>query len=218
VGITVFALEALAPWLHGSRVLSLGYPDLVMPAAEVRRILGVEPARLTDFGRWHGADFPLPETVSVFEAIGASLDCVDIVASRGVERLVDLNLPCDLGTYDVVIDAGTVEHCFNAGQAILNAANAVDAGGCIFHMPPLSMANHGFYNLNPTLLQDFYSQNGWDIELLEGVTREGRFAVPAAARFVAPAEASLLFIASRRSIAPLRLPTQAKYLKNPGLR
>jgi hypothetical protein len=218
VGITVFALEALASWLPGSRVLSLGYPDLVMPAAEVRRVLGVEPARFTDFGRWHGADYALPETVSVFEQVGASLDCVDIVASRGVERLVDLNLPCELGAYDVVIDAGTVEHCFNVGQAILNAANAVDAGGCVFHMPPLSMVNHGFYNLNPTLLHDFYAQNGWDIELLEGVTRDGRFAAPAAARFVAPAEASLLFIASRRERAALRLPTQAKYLKNPALK
>ena len=218
MGLTVAALEAVAGWLPGSRVLSLGYPDLVVPAADVHRILGVEVSRFTDFGRWHGADFPLPETVSVFESVGATLDCVDVSPSRGVERVVDLNLPCDLGVYDVVIDAGTVEHCFNIGQAILNAAGAVAAGGCVFHMPPLSMANHGFYNLNPTLLHDFYSQNGWDIELLEGIASGRRFALPAVARFAPPAEASLLFLASRRHVAPLRMPVQSKYLSNPGLR
>jgi hypothetical protein len=217
VGLTVQALEVLSGWLHGSRVLSLGYPDLVMPADEVKRILGVEVSAFTGFGRWHGVDHPLPETVAVFNAIGASLDCVDVSPSRGVERIVDLNLPCELGRYDVVIDAGTVEHCFNIGQAIMNAAGAVDAGGCVFHMPPLSMANHGFYNLNPTLLHDFYAQNGWDIEVLEGVTRQGRFKVPPAARFIAPGEASLLFLASRRVVSPLRFPTQSKYLRNPGL-
>ena len=218
MGLTVAALEAIAGWLPGSRVLSLGYPDLVVPAAEVRRILGVEVTRFTEFGSWHRAPFPLPETLAVFEAIGATLDCVDSSPSRGVERVVDLNLPCELGSYDVVIDAGTVEHCFSVGQAILNAANAVAAGGCVFHMPPLSKVNHGFYNLNPTLLFDFYAQNGWDVELLEGVAGGRRFALSPTARFTPPPEASLLFIASRREVAPLRMPVQSKYLSNPGLR
>jgi hypothetical protein len=100
----------------------------------------------------------------------------------------------------------------------MNAAGAVAAGGCILHTPPLSMANHGFYNLNPTLLHDFYGQNGWDIELSAGMGKSGRFEVPANSRFVAPAEASLLFIASRPQLRPLRFPMQSKYLANPGLK
>jgi len=218
LALTTESLEALAGWLHGSRVLSLGYPDIVVPAREVERILGVPVTEFTPFGGWHGVDYPLPETLSVFSAVGASLHCIDIHPSRGVEQVVDLNLPCDLGTYDVVIDAGTIEHCFNIGQAILNAANAVAAGGCILHAPPLSMANHGFYNVNPTLLSDFYGQNGWDIELLAGVGRSGRFDVPATARFAPPAEASLLFVASRPQVRPLQFPTQSKYLRNPDLK
>lgn len=217
MALTLESLDALAGWLHGSRVLSLGYPDIVVPAPEVERLLGIKVTELTQFGRWHGVDFPLPETLSVFRAIGATLQCVDIHPSRGVEQVVDLNLPCELGSYDVVIDAGTVEHCFNIGQAIMNAAGAVAAGGCILHSPPLSMPNHGFYNLNPTLLHDFYSQNGWEIELLSGVGKAGRFEVPATARFAAPAEASLLFLASRPELRPLAYPVQSKYLNNPGL-
>lgn len=217
MALTRDSLEALAGWLPGSRVLSLGYPDIVVPAPEVERLFGIRIDDVTPFGRWHGVDFPLPETLSVFRALGATLQCVDIHPSRGVEQVVDLNRPCDLGAHDVVIDAGTVEHCFNIGQAILNAAGAVDAGGCILHAPPLSMANHGFYNLNPTLLHDFYEQNGWKIELLCGVGKAGRFEVPATARFAAPAEASLLFLASRPRRDPLVAPVQSKYLKNPGL-
>lgn len=218
MALTRESLGALAGWLPGSSVLSLGYPDLVVTSADVEQILGVEVREFTPFGSWHGVEFPLPETVSVFRAIGASLHCVDVHPSRGVEQLVDLNLPCDLGSHDVVIDAGTIEHCFNIGQAIMNAANAVAAGGCILHAPPLSMANHGFYNINPTLLHDFYIQNGWEIELLSGVAKSGRFEVPVTSRFAAPMEASLLFVASRPTLRPLKFPTQSKYLLNPGLK
>jgi hypothetical protein len=217
VALTRAALALLAPHLPGKRVLSLGYPDIVAPADEVERLLGVRPTRFTDFGRWHGVTYPLPETSELFEAIGARLECVDIRASRGVERVVDLNHPCDLGAHDMVLDAGTIEHCFNIAQAMINAAGAVAVGGAIFHAPPMTMLNHGFYNINPTLLHDFYTQNGWRIELLLGATRQGTFAVPATQRFAGAPEASLYCIARRTAADALRFPTQTKYLQNPGL-
>jgi hypothetical protein len=217
MALTLRALGILAGRLAGKRVLALSYPDIVASAEEVERLFGVRVERFTDFGRWHGVDFPLPETAEFFRAIGARLECVDIRPSRGIERVVDLNLPCDLGRYDAVLDAGTTEHCFNIGQALINAASAVAPGGWIFHSPPLSMANHGFYNLNPTLLHDFYTQNGWSLEELFGANRDGKFKPPATERFVAPAEASLYCIARRASDAPLRYPTQTKYLRNPDL-
>jgi hypothetical protein len=217
MALTLRALRLLAERLPGRRVLSLGYPDIVATAEDVERLFGYQPRRFTDFGRWHGVSHPLPETAELFAAIGARLDCVDIHPSRGIERVVNLDHPCNLGTYDVVLDAGTVEHCFNIGQAILNAAGAVAPGGCIYHSPPLSMTNHGFYNLNPTLLHDFYSQNGWRLELLIGGNAEGKFKVPHTERFVAPPEALLYCIARRGSATGLKFPTQSKYLSNPGL-
>ena len=218
MALTAQALQLLAPHLPGKRILSFGYPDLVAPADEIERLLGVRPTRFTDFGRWHGVDFALPETLEVFGAIGATLECVDIQPSRGVERVVDLNHPCDLGSFDLVIDAGTIEHCFNIGQAIINAAQAVAVGGRVFHAPPLTMLNHGFYNVNPTLLHDFYAQNGWTIEVLVGGAREGRFKVDPAGRFAAPPEAMLYCIARREHAGAPRIPTQSKYLAHPGLR
>jgi hypothetical protein len=217
MAITPTGLEAIAGIL-GERVLSLGYPDIVASASEVRNILGIDPTKFVDTGRWHGVDYPLPETVHLFKLAGARLDCVDIRASRGVERIVDLNYPQDLGEYDLVLDCGTVEHCFNIAQAILNAANAVKPGGYIFHTPPLSMVNHGFYNLNPTLFHDFYGQNGWEIELLRAATRERTWDIPPVQRVQVASELSLYCLARRRSAGPLKFPTQTKYLLKPDLR
>jgi hypothetical protein len=217
VALTRTALGLLAAYLPGRRVLSLGYPDIVAPAEEIERLFGIKPTRFTDFGRWHGVTYPLPETAELFSAIGARLECVDLHPSRGVERVVDLNHSCDLGTHDLVLDAGTIEHCFNVAQAILNAAGAVAVGGAIFHAPPMTMLNHGFYNINPTLLHDFYTQNGWHIDLLVGATREGTFAVPPTARFAGKPESSLYCVARRMAAGALRFPTQTKYLQNPAL-
>lgn len=217
MALTAQALALLARHLPGKRILSFGYPDLVASAEQIERLFGVRPTRYTEFGRWHGVDFPLPETLEVFEAIGAELACVDIQPSRGVERVVDLNQPCELGSYDLVIDAGTIEHCFNIGQAILNAAGAVAVGGLAFHAPPMTMLNHGFYNINPTLFHDFYVQNGWTLEALVGGTREGKFQVQATRRFAGPPEAVLYCLARRQRAGALRFPTQSKYLEHPDL-
>ena len=154
---------------------------------------------------------------ALFGLIGATLTCVDVHASRGVEKVLDLNYPQDMGKFDLVLDCGTVEHCFNIGQAIINAANAVAEGGVIFHTPPMSMINHGFYNLNPTLLHDFYTQNGWHVEFMAGVQENSFFSLPAAQRIAVPPECSIYFVARRMNSNQLIYPTQAKYLANPNL-
>lgn len=213
------SLALIARRIRGD-VLSLGYPDILVPPDECRALLGVAPVSLTEFGGWHGIKHQLPETEAVFAALGARLRCIDINASRGVEQRVDLNYPVELGAYDLVIDPGTTEHCFNVGVAIMNAANAVKPGGAIFHGPPLSMVNHGFYNFCPTLLYDFYTQNGWRIEAFEArhITSGAPVELHPTQRYVAPGEAALYCVAVRESPAPLKFPTQSKYLSNPALK
>jgi hypothetical protein len=121
MGITLQSLKMLAPHIRGKRILSLGYPDMVVEKNEVQAVLGVEPTKFTTHGAWHGRKHPLPETSHVFGLLESTLECVDIVASRGCERIVDLNYSAELGQYDLVLDCGTTEHCFNVGQAIINA-------------------------------------------------------------------------------------------------
>jgi hypothetical protein len=82
----------------------------------------------------------------------------------------------------------------------------------------MTMINHGFYNICPTMLCDFYTQNGWKIEILGGVNAKGRFQVEPVSRMLVPNESSLYFVARRTNMKDLIYPTQTKYLKNPDLK
>ncbi|HSW83545.1 MAG TPA: hypothetical protein VLH12_08725 [Usitatibacter sp.] len=224
MALTKFALQLLAPHLKGARVLAFGYPDLLATRAEAGAILGCRaPLQKTNpHGAAHKAKTEMAETVEAFTSAGAAaLVCLDVTPSRGVETKHDLNYPlaASIATdrWDLVIDAGTIEHCANIGQALMNAADAVAPGGRVFHSPPISMVNHGFYNVCPTLLVDFYEQNGWLVEHMSAFSARDfvRYDIPRMARVHAPPESALYFLACRgpRATAAPRWPTQAKYLK-----
>lgn len=218
------------------RALSLGYPDLLASREQLTGLFGAGvEAHLTPradsdaVNRWHGTAGTLPaiyETVSFFAAIGVTLDCVDVSASRGFERILDLNTPIPdemRGAYQLVLDFGTMEHCFNIAQAMANGANALAAGGCILHLNPLNMYNHGFYNFSPTFYSDFYTQNGFTLLFLTGiggsVVNPTPFDVSPVERFrQAPDNSHLIAVAQRTRVQTIAWPTQHKYLKNPGLR
>lgn len=139
--------------------------------------------------------------------------------------MVDLNdpLPEDLvEQFDFLLDPGTIEHCCNIGQALKNIAMALKQDGYVCHYVPLSMFNHGFYNINPTLFVDFYGQNDFKLEFM-AATDGDRFApdlveIPETERFNTPANASTLVVARRLKVSPLTWPTQTKYLTNPDLK
>ncbi len=218
MGLRANALELLLPYLPRKRVLSLGYPDLVMSPAVFTELTGkVVEGRNAAGASWHGKS-EIPETAAAFTALGTEhFRAVDVAASRGMEDIADLNYPQDLGKWDLVIDPGTIEHCFNIGQALMNAAEAVAVDGIILHTPPLTMLNHGFYNCNPTLFHDFYGQNGWDI--LHLLISDGTVIGPAPRieRFETRPELSLYVLCRRLNSDTCRIPKQSKYLLAPSL-
>jgi hypothetical protein len=216
LALTKFSFKLLAPHLKGARIVCFGYPDLLVTPAEVREVLGIEVVKTTSFGSAHKIRHGLADTVEVFEKAGVrSVEFFDLVPSRGVEKFLDLNHPVEwTDEYDLAIDAGTIEHCANVGGALMNVAKSIDLDGRVFHSPPLSMHNHGFYNICPTLLHDFYSQNGWTIEHLSGFLKSGfaPIAVEPTKRFQPPIEAALYFLAARnRASQPYSWPRQTKY-------
>lgn len=219
MGLKALGLSILKPYLPAKRVLSLSYPDLVCTQDELEKVWGVRTFAERDFGKWHGLDHKLPETVEAFAKMGTeTFNCVDIVASRGVEDVFDLNEPHDFGKFDMVLDAGTTEHCANFWQATVNAANAVDVGGVIFHSPPLTMLNHGFVCVQPTFYYDLYTQNGWKIEQMLITNGVQMCEAPRTNRFKVDPEQSLYVVARRLTDEPMKCPTQSKYLKNPALK
>jgi len=219
MGIRPAALKLIAGFFPAKRVLSLSYPDLVMSQDELEAIVGFRTEKESMCGAWHGRKHPLPETAEAFSRLGVEeLRCVDIVASRGIEEIADLNYPQDFGAYDMVLDCGTTEHCANIWQATVNAAQAVKVGKVILHTPPLSMVNHGFWCPQPTFYADLYQQNGWDV--LAMMLTDGAHAEELnnwTARFKVPPEVSLYVAARRTHDEPLKYPTQTKYLRNPTL-
>src|SRR5688500_9259085 len=72
----------------------------------------------------------------------------------------DLNhpLPRELeGQYDVVLCRSTLEHIFEVANALRSVTAMVKVGGEIFcDLPTNNWVDHGFYQLSPTLLFDFF--------------------------------------------------------------
>ncbi len=219
------------------KMLSLGYPDLLVRRQDLSQIFGEDFVKsLTvlegseEIVKWHGMQKFLPElydTKNLFEGLDVSFDCVDIYPSRGFERQLDLNepLPEDmLNKYDIVYDGGTLEHCFNIAQGMKNIAEAVVPGGYLVHGNPLSMLNHGFYNFNPTFYSDFYEQNNFKILGISALVGTGLFreeiALPKYRRFKdIPDGSSVLVVAKAPSKkSPIKWPMQTKYKENKELK
>lgn len=85
---------------------------------------------------------------------------------------VDINIHADLkldlskplpghlhGVAAAVVDIGTIEHIFNVAQAFENIVNMIRPDGMVMHISPVSWYNHGFYNFNPLLFEEFYTAN-----------------------------------------------------------
>jgi len=204
-----------------ARILSLGYPDLLLSGPPVTKVQE-NSERISKYHNWSG---PTSDTEAVFKAVGLDAVYVDISSSRGIERIVDLNteLPDDLaGQFDIVLDPGTLEHCFNIGQAFRNILKALKPKGTVIHVNPVSMINHGFWNLSPTAYYDWYTDNGFDSVLVRviwgKINQRGVQQLHPIKRYQLPPEASCFVTAHRSTIkADPIWPVQSKYKRNPTL-
>jgi hypothetical protein len=216
-------------------VLSLGYPDILAAEGELKALFGGERAAGIEYradsetiARWHGlpGGQRIPDSLNFFALLGYDLEVLDVAPVRGGELIHDLNQPVPErlhARYALVIDPGTLEHCFNIAQAAKNVAHMVAPAGCVFHGNPLNMYNHGFYNLHPTWYHDFYLANGFQIETMCAIANPARapqrYEVPATARFAQTVpESSVYLLARRVAMQPIVWPTQTKYRNNPGLK
>lgn len=120
---------------------------------------GVQRVETNDGGSVHQDE--------LFGRLGfGSVESIDYYPDENPTHILDLNLPvpADLrGQFDLVYDGGTMEHCFNAPQVMLNAASLVAAGGLVIHHVPMNnWVDHGFYQFSPTLFFDFYGAAGFE--------------------------------------------------------
>ncbi|MRG44887.1 methyltransferase domain-containing protein [Chitinophaga sp. SYP-B3965] len=112
-----------------------------------------------------------PEYVEPFlRSLGAqTVHSMDASTYENATLVHDLNKPIPdewQQQYDLVVDAGTLEHVFNFPQAISNAMQMVKPGG---HFLSIQIANnffgHGFYQFSPELFYRVLSpENGYVME------------------------------------------------------
>jgi hypothetical protein len=79
-------------------------------------------------------------------------------------HIADMNLPIECAeTYDTVLDAGTLEHIYNAPQALKNVSAMCAENGQILHiLPANNQCGHGFWQFAPELFYSLYSaENGY---------------------------------------------------------
>ncbi len=198
--------------------LSAGHPDLLLRRAEIP--LDDEWCMVRDdskrVAKHHSIKGPVYDSYRVFDGLGLSLTVIDREQREGREKIVDLNedwrceaaapYPCE---YDLVIDPGTSEHCFNIAQAALNLAGCVKEGGVMSQALPMAMFNHGYYNVNPVWFLDFYESNGFRIEHFIIRHGDGVFPNPTRQRMIEVPDFSVCLVTARRvNVKPLVFPQQ----------
>jgi hypothetical protein len=210
------------------RVGCLSYPDLLVTREQIAARyphLADATYRLREdankIRQWHSMPHlnEIIETTDFFNKLGCETDYFDFAEIRGGEIIADLNVPLDTahhGKYDIVIDTGTLEHCFNVGIAFENMCRLVQVGGLIISAAPMSKVNHGFWNFSPCAYDNYFRQNHFDSLFLGAFYRDSeglkQLDISPNGRQLAPAESILMAIARRTEQSTFKLPIQQKYL------
>jgi len=139
-----------------------GIPFWEVPLAERRTTNSFAHVPHTDW--WQYKDFIHQQTLLMMLGFTAEqVFTLDVDDYEHAEIIHDLNHPVNesFGQFDLIWDAGTLEHVFDIRQALWNISDLTRVGGQVVHLVPAAFLNHGFYNFNALLFSDFYRQSKW---------------------------------------------------------
>lgn len=210
------------------RIGCLSYPDLLVTRQQISKRypnLQSENFKLRqdykEICKWHALQnfVEIIETNDFFNKLGCEVDYFDFAEIRGGEIVCDLNVKIDskhYSKYDLVVDTGTLEHCFNVGVAFENMCRMSKIGGIIISAAPMSKINHGFWNFSPCAYENYFKQNNFEILLLTAFykDKEGvkQLEITPNGRQIVPQESFLVVISRRTEKSTFGLPIQQKYL------
>jgi hypothetical protein len=140
--------------LHGvsfARTGTIGRQSLAIPKKDVKAIARKLGVRGLDWSRFATNGFADDFFRSMLGS--ESLQSIDYSDYEGVDIVHDLNAPVPEtlhGSFDALIDGGSLEHIFDVKQALANYMNMVKVGGCVFVVTTANnMCGHGFYQFSP---------------------------------------------------------------------
>jgi hypothetical protein len=152
--LSLMAKEAIPLLSSFNSSCTLGFPDMGSSLEDLLKIFNLKHINQPTF-------------LSVLQALGFERNHVlDVSAYENADISVNLNFPYDSDNkYDFIVDNGTLEHCFNVGQAFFNIKHMCSVGGVIFHNNPANWVGHGFWNMSPCVYFDFYRANGFEVNV-----------------------------------------------------
>jgi hypothetical protein len=108
---------------------------------------------------------PSPYCEPAFLALGAaSVDSLDVSGYESATLVTDLGKPFRSDRrFDTIVDAGSLEHIFDAATAFRNLVHLCEIGGRIMHFLPVNNLNgHGFWQFSSDLIHALYcARNGF---------------------------------------------------------
>lgn len=156
-------------------VVSLGVPEIYATERELTkwfpRYTGrpskLDPSEATTSTNRFGRRLNWVTAESFFKAFGfAKMDSLDIPGSEHRAAIQhDLNQPLPeeyRGKYNLLLDPGTMEHVFDQKACMQTIVDALAVGGVVVNFVPIYSYNGGYYSINPNVLHDFYSVNGFE--------------------------------------------------------
>jgi len=159
VGIGYHGLQFLrfaAKHAQFGRVATVGRQELGLSQQEVCSLIDV------------GAEYKHEkycDSLMVLHFAATCVDSWDYSDYEGASHVADMNKPLNVGlsSYDTVIDFGSLEHVYNAPQALRNVSAMCRDGGQILHMVPgNNFCGHGFWQFSPELFFSLYCEsNGY---------------------------------------------------------
>ena len=144
--------------------LSLGYPDLNFTTKALNEFR-------EKFFKERFDKFPQElelNSENLFKHFGyESFSVLDVYEHEKVDIVWNLNnyenLPKNyINHFSLVIDPGTLQHIFDIRSCLNCIKKLVKQDGYVYHVSPgNNYLDHGFYQISPTLFQDYYTENGF---------------------------------------------------------
>jgi hypothetical protein len=144
-------------------LLMIGRQTLLLHRSELKALRSICPGALPNYQWGEYADRFFTECLKVTE-----VNTLDFSSYEGADILHDLNQPIPenlKGQFDVVVEAGSLEHVFHFPIAIQNLMQMPKVGGRIFASTVSNnLCGHGFYQFSPELIfRVFTEENGFEL-------------------------------------------------------